>query len=192
MKYILNSFGNIFSISAFEGYLKSNNVPHSMEDLYVIIKGIQDVFMGSFVKEYSKSFKKSEFSKSKIYLFDVGYIHFLANESEDYGRILENVVFIELFGREGNIENKSIFYFKSSAGRECDFVIKRKGKISQVIQVTKELNDKNKEREIEGMVTAMEFFKLKKGLILTFDQKDELIIDGKKIIVQPIWKWLLE
>ncbi len=39
---------------------------------------------------------------------------------------------------------------------------------------------------------AMEKFKLKKGLILTYDQEDEFVVDGKKIIVKPVWKWLVE
>lgn len=191
MKYLLNLFGNIFSISAFEKYLQSNKIPYSLQDLYNILKSLQDVFMVSYVKEYSKSFKKSEYSKSKIYLFDTAYIHFLAIESEDYGRILENVVFIELFRREGNIDNKSVFYHKSKNNKECDFVIARKGKIYEAIQVSYELNEKNREREIAGLLAAMDFFRLEEGLILTNDQEEELTINKKKIIIKPVWKWLL-
>ena len=38
----------------------------------------------------------------------------------------------------------------------------------------------------------MKKFELKKGLILTYDQNNELKIEGKKIIIKPVWKWLLE
>jgi len=38
----------------------------------------------------------------------------------------------------------------------------------------------------------MNEFKLKEGLILTYDQEDELSEGKKKIIVKPVWKWLLE
>ena len=34
--------------------------------------------------------------------------------------------------------------------------------------------------------------KTKEGLILTFDQEDKLELDGLKIIIKPVWKWLLE
>ena len=38
---------------------------------------------------------------------------------------------------------------------------------------------------------AMEKFKLKEGLILTYDQEDELEIKNKKVKILPVWKWLL-
>jgi len=192
MKYLLNLFGNCFSISAFENYLKSNKIPYSLEDLYTILRALQDVFMLSYVKEHSKSYKKSEFSKSKVYLFDTGYIHFLSGEAEDQGRILENLVFIELFRRQGEIENKNIFYYKSKNGVECDFVLTRKGKVVHAIQVTYKLNEKNKDRELKGLMSSLEFFNLKEGLILTLDQEDKIEIKGKRIIVKPVWRWLLQ
>ena len=38
----------------------------------------------------------------------------------------------------------------------------------------------------------MKEYKLKTGLILTFDQEEELTMENKKITVKPVWKWLLE
>jgi hypothetical protein len=32
----------------------------------------------------------------------------------------------------------------------------------------------------------------KNGLILTLDQEEEITRENKKIIVKPVWKWLLE
>jgi predicted AAA+ superfamily ATPase len=37
----------------------------------------------------------------------------------------------------------------------------------------------------------MEKFKLKEGLILTYNQTDEINVRGVKIKVLPVWKWLL-
>ena len=34
--------------------------------------------------------------------------------------------------------------------------------------------------------------KLKDGIIITFDQEEEFKLDGKKIVIKPVWKWLLE
>ncbi len=192
MKYLLNLFGNTFSISAYERYLKSNKVPYSLEDIYAILGALEDVFLVSYVREYSKSFKKREFSKSKVYLFDTGYIHFLSMESNDYGRILENIVFIELFRRDGNTENKNIFYYKSRKNEECDFVVAKRGSITQAIQVTWVLDERNREREIKGLLGAMDFFELKEGLILTSNQEEVINSGNKKIIAKPVWKWLLE
>jgi predicted AAA+ superfamily ATPase len=192
IKYFINLFGSNFSISAYENYLKSNKIPYSLEDLYRIIRSLEDVFMVGYVKDYSKSFKKSEMSSSKVYLFDTAYIQFLSNSPEDYGRILENLVFIELFRRQGEVENKHIFYSKSEKGRECDFVISERDKIKEAIQVCYNLTEDNKDREIGGLIEALERFNLKEGLILTYDREEEIKISGRKIIARPVWKWLLQ
>ena len=60
------------------------------------------------------------------------------------------------------------------------------------IQVCYEFNDENQEREINGLVGAMDELKLKEGLILTYNQEDELDVDGRKIVLKPVWKWLFE
>lgn len=65
-------------------------------------------------------------------------------------------------------------------------------KISQAIQVCYELNEENKARELSGLVEAMLKFKLKEGMILTYNQEEEIKIKGSKIIVKPVWKWPLD
>ncbi len=147
--------------------------------------------MAGYVREFSKSFKKTEVSKSKVYLFDTGYIHFLAKEQEDNGRILENIVFIELFRREGETENKNIYFYKGQRN-ECDFVITSRGKVYQAIQVCYKLNNENKQREINGLQSAMDKFGLKEGTILTHDQSEIINEKEKRIVIKPVWEWLLE
>lgn len=53
-------------------------------------------------------------------------------------------------------------------------------------------NEKNREREIDGLIEAMKKFKLKEGLLLTNGQEERLKINGNKIVIKPVWKWLLE
>ena len=38
----------------------------------------------------------------------------------------------------------------------------------------------------------MREFKLKEGIILTYEQEEEIKIDNKLIKILPVWKWLLE
>ncbi|MDD4251042.1 MAG: hypothetical protein PHX27_02515 [Candidatus ainarchaeum sp.] len=42
------------------------------------------------------------------------------------------------------------------------------------------------------MIDACKTYKLKTGLILTFDEEDSFQKDGVRVIVKPVWKWLLE
>ncbi|MEK6893244.1 MAG: ATP-binding protein [Nanoarchaeota archaeon] len=190
MSYIMNLFGNIFSISKFEEHLKSNKIKYSLEDIYRIIRAFEDVFLVGYVKQYFKSHKKREISKSKVYLFDTAYITFLSKESEDYGRIFENVVFVELFRRQKDIENKNIFYYRSDADKECDFIVKNRETI-EAIQVCYSLNEKNRAREIGGLLSALEKFDIKEGTIITLDQQEEIKINNKTLKVIPAWKWML-
>ena len=54
------------------------------------------------------------------------------------------------------------------------------------------MNENNKEREIEGLLEAMNKLKLKEGLILTQEQEEEIKRDDKKIKIMPVWKWMIE
>ena len=49
----------------------------------------------------------------------------------------------------------------------------------ELIQVCYELNIDNKDREINGLLEAMEFFELKEGIMITFDQQDEFQLNEK-------------
>ena len=49
-----------------------------------------------------------------------------------------------------------------------------------------------KKREVRGAIEGMKEIKSKEGLILTMDQEKTIKKDGFKIVVKPVWKWLLE
>ena len=49
-----------------------------------------------------------------------------------------------------------------------------------------------KKREILGLEEAMNFFKLKKGTIITLEQEETIKENGKTINIIPAWKWLLK
>ena len=46
-------------------------------------------------------------------------------------------------------------------------------------------------REIEGLIEAMSTYDLTEGLIITENEESLLEIEGYKIKVIPLWKWLL-
>jgi len=47
-------------------------------------------------------------------------------------------------------------------------------------------------REIEGLLEAMDAHGLDEGLILTYDEEGEMEIEGKRIVISPVWQWHLE
>ena len=116
---------------------------------------------------------------------DNGFIGVLSKKlTKDHGWLLENLVF--------NCLNNAHEVFYYSYKKECDFLIVKNKEIKKAIQVCYELNEENREREVEGLSEAMEKFRLKEGLLLTNSQEEELKLNGKRIIIKPVWKWLLE
>ena len=53
-----------------------------------------------------------------------------------------------------------------------------------------ELIPKNQEREIAGLLVALQEFELKSGLIVTLDQEEIVQVEGYKIQVIPVYKWM--
>ena len=147
---------------------------------------LEEAFLIFTLTKYDYSIKKQIQNPKKVYCIDNGIITTNGFRfSENRGQLLENAIFLEL-KRKG----KEIYYHNEKS--ECDFVIREGIKITQAIQVCYNLNDENKDREIKGLIAAMEKFKLKEGLIITFDQEDSFIKDKNKIRVIPAWKWMLE
>ena len=108
--------------------------------------------------------------------------------SGDIGRIIENIVFIELKCRSS--DSAEIYYWKNKG--EVDFAIKEGLRVKELIQVCYSVNENTEEREIRSLVKAMDEFELKEGLVITKDLDKEVEVDNKKIVYKLLWKWLLE
>ncbi len=181
--YIASNVGKELSFNSLRKTLQVSN-PTTIKEYLNYFENSYLVFT---IPRYAKSLKKQIYSNKKVYFIDTGLARNISFRfSEDRGRMLENLVFIHLKRKKREI------YFHSEI-KECDFLTVEGTAVKEAIQVTKSLDDpKTKKREIEGLLEAMKAYKLKEGFILTEDTEDEFDVDGKKIIVTPIWKWLLE
>ncbi|MDG6220768.1 MAG: ATP-binding protein [Candidatus Thermoplasmatota archaeon] len=178
--YLLTNAGNEFSFNN----LKKLFGMGSTTTVSSFISFFEDAYLLFTIPKFDYSLKKQLVSPKKVYSIDNGFSNAnTASLSEDRERLLENATFLHL-----RKEHRDIFYFKKK--NECDFVIKEKNRISAAFQVCYELDEHNKNREIDGLKEAMDEFKLKEGCIITFDQEDRFIIDEKEITVIPAWKWM--
>ena len=148
---------------------------------------LQNTYIIFLLSKYDYSLKKQLQNPKKVYFIDNALVRQLGFfNSEDNGRLLENIVFIELMRRK-----KVVYYHKNK--KECDFVIKDKNRITEAIQVSWDISEsKTSEREMLGLVEAMNDYGLNEGLILTNSEENRVIEDDKVINVKPVWKWLLE
>lgn len=145
----------------------------------------EQAYLLQLMPKFSYSYKAQLINPRKVYFIDTGLLNMVsASFNQDLGRKLENVVFWELRRR-----NKELFYYNEN-GFECDFIVCENKVPEQLIQVCYELNKENEMREERGLWDAMEFFKLKKGLIITLNQEDTIINQDKRIDVLPAYKFL--
>ncbi len=180
--FLLSNIGKPFNINKIRTSL---SLSYELADKY--FEYLKDTFLLFEIFQYDHSLKKQFANRRKVYCIDNGMLSYVAFRiSEDYGRYLENLVFVELLRREYEI------YFHQQK-KECDFIIKQGVQITQAIQVSRSLLVENtKMREIAGLIEAMKNYDLNSGLILTEDEEYDIEVDAYKITVKPVWKWLLE
>ena len=145
----------------------------------------EDAYLFFQNMKYEYAVAKQIGSIKKVYCIDNGLLNSISFKfSEDTGKLLENAVFLEL-----RRKNKQVYYHRGKY--ECDFIIVAKNKVESVIQVTAKLSEENEEREVRGLLEALDAYKLNEGTILTEDQEEIRTINKKKIYITPIWKWLI-
>ena len=179
--FLISNIGKEFSYNSLKNMFNLG----SINSIISFISYFEDSYMIFSVPKFDYSMKKQIINPKKVYSIDNGFSKVnSASFSEDKGKMLENMVFIEL-----RKKFKDIFYFQKT--KECDFVVKERTKITQAIQVCYDLNDNNKDREISGLVIALKEFGLDEGKILTYDQEDKITIDKKTVNIVPAWKWMM-
>ncbi len=157
------------------------------------MKYLQDAFFMFSVPLFSFSVKRQEINPKKIYSVDTGIRNVKGFRfSKDYGRIAENVVFVEIKRRNCTNPLFELFYWKNGK-HEVDFLLKEGAKTKELIQVCWNDEDEGtKGRELNALLEAMEEFRLKEGLIITEDHESVEKIEGKTVRFVPLWKWLLQ
>jgi predicted AAA+ superfamily ATPase len=142
-----------------------------------------DAWLFFFVPRFSYSHKIQLVNPKKVYCIDNGFIHVNSvSFNDDSGRLLENAVYMQLRRRTAEI-----CYFKEK--KECDFVVHQQGKLTELIQVCWQLGSDNLGRELAGLHEAMDFFNIRAGTIITWDQSDTFEKEGKTITVLPFYQW---
>ncbi len=153
---------------------------------------LESAFLLFFVKKYSFSLKEVENVPKKVYCVDTGILTSLF-PSPELGRLMENVVGIELFRRKSyQNRNPEVYYFRDYQGKEVDFVLKEGSRISQLIQVTYASGrDEIEKRELRSLLKASNQLHCKDLLVLTWDYGGEETLKNRRINFIPLWKWLV-
>jgi predicted AAA+ superfamily ATPase len=148
---------------------------------------LEESYLFRRVNRFSYSVKKQVAVPAKYYAADVGFLTSIAfRTSANRGHHLENIVFNHL-DRSG----MEIYYHHER--KECDFILKDGPSIVQAIQVSDDLtNGPTRDREISGLVEALDEYGLEEGTIITLDHSEVFEEGGHWIRILPAWRWMMD
>lgn len=186
-KQLVNSFSKEFSVNALYQNFKSQGAKVSRDTIYKYINYFEDSVSVFMLKRHSEKLRQKEAWPRKVYLSDTGFSKVIKS-SEDVGRLMENIVFLELIRRKNTKPLLEISYYKDTQGREVDFVLKEAGKITELIQVTYAIDPADiRKTETKNMAMASKKLNCEKQTVITWDYE----ADQENIRYTPLWKWLL-
>ena len=179
--YLVSNVGNLITANRLKGMFEVGSANTITEYLAYL----EDSYLFQLVPKFSYSLRKQMVNPRKVYAIDTGMITVNSGSfTDDDGRKLENLVYLHL-----RRKYREIYYFAEK--RECDFVIFKNGTPVDAVQVCLDLNPDNLERELNGVLAALEELNLKEGRIITLDQKDQYGDRGRIIKVIPCHEFLL-
>jgi len=156
---------------------------------------LEQTFLFFSIPRFSFKVKEQITANRKIYCIDNGFIQAKsAWFSENRGQLFENLVAITLKRHEMN-GMLNLYTWKNVQQEEVDFVIQRRRRVSELIQVcTTTESPVTREREVRALLKAGQDLRCTKLRILT--ESEESVVDeewfGRKgtIIYEPLSKWL--
>lgn len=185
--HLINNFSSPYSLRKVQKILNLKSVTTTekytayLEEAYIIVS-----LLG-----YSAKSGDRVRSPRKAYAIDNGFISAKAvRHSPDIGKLMENLVFMELVKR-GKKPNRDVFYYKTRNNREVDFIIRKEIITEELIQVTYQLQNPDVEkRETRSLIEAAGELKVNKLTLITWDEKRQIKKDGLVINVVPLSEWL--
>lgn len=189
-KYLVSNFSNEITFTKLKNMTSIKNV-HTVKNY---VDYLSTAYLTFIIERFSFKLKSQTIAPKKVYCIDTGIINSVAFRiSENLGKLMENLVAIELLRRRSYWHPElEVYYWKDHQQREVDFVLKEGLKIKQLIQVTySSSKDEIEEREIKSLLRSSEELKCKDLLIITWDYEDDIHANNTKIRCLPLWKWLL-
>src|SRR5574344_210854 len=181
--YLISNFCNQFSANKLTEDLGFSSVATTKK----FMNYLKEPYLFFYLPRYNNKLKLMQKDPQKVYIIDNGFVTAQAfNLSDNYGRLLENQVFIELLRRAYNTE-QTLFYYMSRNGKEVDFVLRNGTSINCLIQVCYDLSSKKTEdREVNSLIECAEELKCTNLIIISRHENRIISKKAHNIKVIPI------
>ena len=182
VKYIFDNIGNLTSLSKIGNTLTSMGRKTDAKTIEKYIRGLTDSLLVHEVSRYNIKGKEFLSTLSKYYVTDLGLRQMiLGNRNIDMGHILENVIYLELLRRKGNV------YVGQFDKNEIDFVIVNSNEIEYYQVALTVLDENTLKRELDAFKNIKDNYP--KYLITLDDVMVNTDYDGIKVV--NALEWLL-
>ena len=183
VKYIFDNIGNLTSLSKIGNTLTSMGRKTDAKTIEKYIRGLTDSLLVHEVSRYNIKGKEFLSTLSKYYVTDLGLRQMiLGNRNIDMGHILENVIYLELIRRKGNV------YVGQFDKNEIDFVVINSNEIEYYQVALTVLDENTLKRELDAFKNIKDNYP--KYLITLDDVMVNTDYDGIKVV--NALEWLLE
>ncbi|MGK5083053.1 ATP-binding protein [Bdellovibrionota bacterium FG-1] len=183
---VAHYFRNISKLHSYTAIKKGYEISTETAGQYTGF--LQDAFLLFEVSRFHANLKISSRDPKKIYAIDTGLrnAHTVSNSVDDFGKLAENAVYIELRRRK-----QDVYYW--SKKQEVDFLTVENGAPVAAIQVC--YSDMREpevfERETGALLECLNDTGLDEGTVLTLSREESLTLGGKRIRLQPLYRWLM-
>ncbi len=186
IRHLLGAPATLFSINKFHNDLKSQGVACSKNTLHEYFEYLADAYLIYPVAIHSRSERAKRVNPRKVYVIDTGLANaFLHQPQSDWGRLLENFVYMEL-RRKG----LSIAYYRTENGLEVDFITTDQLGVQALYQVSIGMQDiRTRQREVSALTSAMRETGMNYGTIVSLDTDEHLNTEAGVVEVLPAWLW---
>lgn len=185
---LVDNTASLYSINSLTGYLKSlgHKAPKSAVSDY--LAWFEDAYFLFTVRVFDASLARSKTNPKKIYCVDHALVTSVSSGTlVNSGHLLENLVFTAL-----RRVSPEIYYCKTKGGLEVDFTVQIRNRSRLLIQVCESIAEpQTRKREVTALSEAMAELGLKAGMIVTRNEDEEIKVDGGKVAVVPVWRFLL-
>lgn len=185
-KYCFTNIATLVSFTKLYNDFKSQGFKLSKDTIFQYLSHLEDAYAIFTLPIYRNSIKEEQRNPKKIYAVDSGFkkIYDYAI-GEDMSKLYENTVYLHL-----RRKTKNIYYYKQK--QEVDFYAKLEDR-EILVNVSYDISNlQTRQREINGLVEAMEYLNLNEAFLVTQSEESVVRVEDKTITILPLYKYLLD